>query len=181
MKKIVISVLLFLCISVLQAQSKFQVILDYRYMLGLSEHGDVMDLSRKEAKMYGNALRLSCLYSLFSQVATGIGVGADRYEIPSYNTLPVFAIVHYNPNKNIPFYLFGDTGYSFEMGSAVSGFLMDMGVGYKLLIKRNFGLNFQVGYNLKQFNGEIYDLEIENNISCTQTRQSLTFGIGFIF
>ena len=182
MKKIlIIGALLFLCILVSQAQSKFQVNLDYRYMLGLSEKGDVWDFSRKDVKMYGNALRLSCLYSLSSQVAVGVGIGADRYETPAYNTLPVFATVHYNPNINVPIYLFYDAGYSFETETAVSGFLTDIGIGYKHMIKNHFGLNFQMGYNLKQFNGKIYNFETGNNISCTQTRHSLTFGIGFIF
>jgi hypothetical protein len=183
--------LLFLCVFGTQAQEqaqkqpKFHLILDYRYMLGLSDRGDIGVFSRKDLDMDGHSLRLSGVYSFFPQLAAGIGIGADRYPP---NTLPVFATVHYNPCKSNPFYLFGNAGYAFKTGTAVSGLLVDAGLGYKLMFKKHFGLNFHFGYNLKQFNMDIYnyvleddDLYYEKITSGTQTRHSLSFGVGLIF
>jgi hypothetical protein len=187
MKKIItVNFLLFLCISVSQAQSKFQVILDYRYMSGLSEYIEAYgNTGRKDEKMYGNALRLSYLYSLSPQLATGVGIGADRYENQGYNTLPIFAAVHYNPKISTPLYFFGNAGYSFKTKTITPGVLMDAGIGYKQMFKKHFGLNFQFGYNLKQFRRQAYsfDSKTENytTLKWNQIRHSLTFGIGLIF
>ena len=194
MKKLIfISTLLFLCAFGTQAQeqsqqdqAKFHLILDYRYMLGLSDCGDVGDFSRKDMDLYGHSLRLSGVYSFFPQLAMGIGIGADRY--PPHNTLPVFATVHYNPWESNPFYLFGNVGCGIKTETALSGLLVDAGLGYKMMFKKHFGLNFHFGYNLKQFNMDIHNyifedgyIYYEDTTSGTQTRHSLSFGVGLIF
>ena len=40
--------------------------------------------------MYGNPLHLSALYNFTQQLSAGVGVGADRYENPGYNTLLIY-------------------------------------------------------------------------------------------
>jgi hypothetical protein len=190
MKKIIILSLLFLSsFSIFQAQaqtwSKFHVMLDYKYLFGLSEQGDFWNLSRKDAEMYGKSLRLSCLYSFSPQLSAGVGIGADRYEAPGRNTLPVFVAAHYNPKMEIPFYFFGNAGYSRKTRTMTPGFLMDAGIGYKLMFRKHFGLNFQFGYNLKQFKEEVLGINFDEGFSSSlqgkQTRHSLIFGIGLVF
>ncbi|MDR0296084.1 MAG: hypothetical protein LBH91_07920 [Prevotellaceae bacterium] len=186
---IVINLLLLLIFPVFQAQaqtdSKFRVVLDYKYMFGLREQGDFWDLSRKDAKMYGNSLRLSCLYSLFSQLSAGVGIGADRYEVPGRNTIPVFVVAHYSPKMKLPIYFFGNAGFSFKTETITPGFLMDLGIGYKYMFRKHFGLSFQFGYNLKQFKEESSIFNLYDGswsyLTGKQTRHSLTCGIGLVF
>lgn len=65
----------------------------------------------------------------------------------------------------------------------------DLGIGYTKMFRRHFGLNFQIGYNLKEFAGipsYRYDIDTEN-ITITylgnikDLRHSLSIGIGLVF
>jgi hypothetical protein len=168
-----------------QADSKFRVLLDYKYMFGINEHGNCWNLSRKNAEMYGNSFRLSCLYSLSSQLFAGVGIGADRYEAPGRNTIPVFAAAHYNPNMKLPIYFFSNAGFSLKTGTITPGFLMDLGIGHKHMFRKHFGLSFQFGYNFKRFKEDVFVINLDDGslsyLDGKHTRHSLTCGIGLVF
>ena len=56
------------------------------------------------------------------------------------------------------------------------GVLFNLGVGYTKMFAKHFGVNFQLGYNLKQFkytHSNIPNLEA--------TRHSVIFGLGLTF
>jgi hypothetical protein len=168
------------------AQSKFNTYIDYHYQIGFSEKGDAWDLTRKDINMYGNSLHISEMYSLNNKTELGVGIGADRYENPGYNTFPIFASVHYSPFKSIPkLYTYTDLGYSFKSTNANSGILCNLGFGYKKMLKEHFGFNFQAGYNLKQFKTNYYSFDMNSNQyydnATTQTRHSISLGFGVIF
>jgi hypothetical protein len=152
------------------SQSKINVFLDYHYQLGVSERGEY-NLSRKDCNMYGNSLHLSAMYNFSKKFSAGLGIGADRYENPGYNTFPVFASVHYSPLNNLhSVYTYTNFGYAVTNKNDIySGAMWDLGVGYKKMFRTHFGLNFQIGYNLKRFQ------------SIDRTRHSIAFGIGVIF
>jgi hypothetical protein len=152
------------------SQSKINVFLDYHYQFGLSERGEY-NLSRKDSKMYGNSLHLSVMYNFSKKFSGGLGVGADRYENPDYNTFPVFTSVHYSPLNNLQnVYTYTNLGYAVTNNNdTYSGVMWDLGVGYKKMFRTHFGLNLQIGYNLKQFQ------------SIDRTRHSIALGIGVIF
>lgn len=137
------------------AQSKFHVDLDYHYNLGLGEHyASGYTYSRSESKMGGGALRLGVRYDVAPQWSAGVGVGAEHYSGDDFNVLPVYATVRYKPLKNTPSaYVFADAGYCVGSESADlnPGFTGRLGVGYTWQLKRHFGLNFQVAYDLQQF------------------------------
>ncbi|VFB12676.1 Uncharacterised protein [Bacteroides heparinolyticus] len=152
------------------AQSKINIMLDYHYLMGVSEIGE-FNLSRKESKMYGNSLHFSVLYNISTQISAGVGVGADRYDNPDYNTFPIFAAIHYAPIKKIrEAYTYTNIGYAvIDKNDTYSGRMWDIGIGYKKMFRTHLGVNFQIGYNLKQLE------KIE------RTRHSLSFGVGLIF
>lgn len=60
MNKIIACLLFFLvyCAQNLSSQSRFHIEVDYHYMFGLSEKGEIANFSRNEFKMYG----IPCTY-----------------------------------------------------------------------------------------------------------------------
>lgn len=65
--------------------------------------------------------------------------------------------------------------------------MWDAGVGYTKMFRKHFGLNFQLGYNLKEF-GKIpsYEINFPNGEvnyvgEKSSIRHSVSFGIGLVF
>lgn len=172
-KSLLIGLFLWICGSV-RSQERFHVMVDYHYNLGLSENFFGYTLSRGDAKMYGHSLHISALYRLTSKFAIGAGMGADHYANPDYNTFPLFATAHYAPLSRTPdVYLYSNAGYGIIKGvNAVGGLLWDIGVGYKKMVRKHFGWNFQCGYNLKEFGFDEGD---------SNWRHSISLGVGLIF
>lgn len=168
------------------AQSKLNVLLDYHYQLGISEKGVYGNLKGND-NMHGNSFHLSLMYNISSQLSAGAGIGADRYENPGYNTFPVFASVHYSPLKSLAnLYAYTNIGYAvIDKQTTNTGLMWDLGIGYKKMFRPHFGLNFQLGYNLKQFRGiETFEMTENTILSIKDTnniRNSLSIGIGLIF
>ncbi|KUK57016.1 MAG: hypothetical protein XD81_1751 [Bacteroidetes bacterium 38_7] len=182
MNKIIVCLLFFLvyCAQELSSQSRFHIEVDYHYMFGLSEKGEIADFSRNEFKMYGNSLHLSGNYKLSEAWSTGIGIGSDRYENPGYNTFPVFATLQYFPLQTIPKgYVFTDVGYAFKTSTAVPGFLWNLGIGYKHMFRYHFGIKMQLGYNFKHLKNSLLDTDNMNFYS--RYRHSFIIGMGVIF
>lgn len=168
------------------AQSKFNFFLDYHYQLGVSEKGEYGTL-KKNNHMYGNSIHLSFMYNFTKQLSAGVGVGADRYENPGYNTFPIFASAHYSPLKHLTdLYTYTNIGYAvIDKQTTNTGLMWDLGIGYKKMFRPHFGLNFQIGYNLKQFRDIDTYIMTENTIqqvkSTNNIRNSISFGIGLVF
>ena len=77
------------------AQSKIHFVTDIHYLYGLSEKSSYLTITHKDVNLYGKSLHLTSLYDFSKSISAGVGIGADRYENPGYNTLPVFASLHY--------------------------------------------------------------------------------------
>ncbi|MBV5284263.1 MAG: hypothetical protein JZU53_17715 [Paludibacter sp.] len=170
------------------AQSKIHFVTDIHYLYGLSSTTSYLTLKRKDVNLYGKSLHLTSLYDFSKSISAGVGIGADRYENPGFNTLPVFASLHYTPFviTHPRTYLFTNLGFGIKNSYANSGLMFDAGVGYKKMFGRRFGLNFQLGYNLKQINEtplyvSISDSQSWNLISVTSVRHSLSLGVGVMF
>lgn len=165
--------------------SKLQFQLDYRYYLGLKQKNEGYSISRKDAAMYGNSIRASVMYHVIPRLALGAGIGADRYDNPGYNTFPVFAAFRYSPlRQSLAPYAFTNVGYSFETSTADRGMFWDLGVGYKRMFRKHFGLKFEIGYNLKNLRLDSYSMDANNNYSpkCySLVRHSLFAGVGLVF
>ena len=181
--------------SSVKGQSLFHIILDYHYNLGLNEKGYHYSYYRGEWKMYGKSLHISALHDFSPRLSLGAGMGLDRYENPGYNTFPIFLTGQYFPMTGnlINSYLFTNIGYAIGSEKHFNqGYLWDIGIGYKKMFKKHFGLNFQLGYNLKQIKDipfYVFQESANNNNEYSITyigeknsiRHSITIGIGLIF
>ena len=164
-----------------EAQCKFHVDLDYHYYFGLAEkvsinrHTD----TRSDYNMGGNSLTLAARYDVHPKVSVGAGVGLARYTQRYFNTLPIYATLRYKPIEKVKdAYVFTDLGYAIdsEKDDFTPGVLFNLGVEYTKMFAKHFGVNFQLGYNLKQFkynHSNIPDLK--------STRHSVIFGVGLTF
>lgn len=196
MKRFIALLMLVLSLQVaftVKAECPVRVYLDYHYMLGLSYHVGGENLTRKVVEMHGNSLRLSALYKFSRRISAGAGIGLDRYVVPSANTMPVFAVLHYHPiDKVKDAYLYTNVGYApISNEDFNSGFLWDLGVGYTKMFHSHFGLNFQLGYNMKNFDDfphyqVVYDQAKDATLIYADGKEStmlhsITFGFGLVF
>lgn len=180
---------LFLLIPTVKAQSKFHIVLDYHYSLGICEKYWGKTFGRGEYKMHGNSLHFTALYDITRKISAGAGIGADRYEEPGYNTFPVYGTFRYRPlPKFQDGYIFTDLGYGvFKHDNVAPGWMWNAGIGYIKMFRRHFGLNFQLGYNLKEFGGiPSYEVDLTNGEfnyigEKNSIRHSISFGIGLVF
>ena len=193
----IIGILLLLALGEMTAQEpgkavkkepKFHVALDYHYNFGLATKEKWWNNGER---LGGHSLHLTALYNITPRIATGIGIGADRYTHPGFNTIPVYGTFRYSPIAKIPKgYLYTNLGYGCFANEAISpGWMCDLGIGYTKMFRKHFGLNFQIGYNLKEF-ADIpsyrYDIDTENIVitylgKVKDLRHSLSFGIGMVF
>lgn len=189
-KIIIITIgILFVLTTVSEAQNKFHVILDYHHNVGLSEKYWGQTLKRKEYQMYGNSLHLTALYDITHKMSAGIGIGADRYEEPEYNTFPLYGTFQYHPMSSLPNgYVFTDIGYGiFKSDNVTPGWIWNAGIGYIKMFRKHFGLNFQLGYNLKEFGNipsyyvNLKDEELNYAGKKSSIRHSLSIGVGLVF
>lgn len=140
---------------------------------------------------YTKSLRLIFGYFINSNLAAGIGFGADRYENPGANTFPLFFDIrgYLKDAKNTPF-VFLDVGRTVVFSEAQeSGNLFDGGFGYKFFIGEKTCLISKVGYNYfknKEWRWQSTDTTSLNPDIDTYRwfylkRHSLTFSIGIMF
>jgi Uncharacterized conserved protein len=185
MKRIIYSTILLVCLSAIDIsaqEQKLRFYIESSYLFGLVEKGDGFKINRSDSKMNGLSLHLSALYSLSKVISIGGGLGLDRYNNPGYNTLPFFLSMHCMPismNRNI--YAFTNIGYGIGGGDFTKGKMCDLGIGYKLIIKQSFGLNFKLGYNLKSINSEVKDFWGTTNLgTIDRDRHSIFIAFGAI-
>mgnify|MGYP000756714995 FL=1 len=172
--------------STVKNDPKFHVLLDYHYNLGLATKQQWQNSGMSKG---GHSLHLTALYDFTSRIAAGIGIGADRYTYPHFNTIPVYVTFRYKPVSSIPNgYIYTNLGYGCFSNEAIApGWLWDLGIGYTKMFRRHFGLNFQIGYNLKEFGGipsYNYNIDTEEITylgTISDLRHSLSMGIGFVF
>ena len=179
-KSVVIAFSLVILLSIdAKAQSKFHVDLDYHYYFGLAGKVGSKTDTRSDYNMGGNSLTLAARYDVHPKVSVGAGVGLARYTQRYFNTLPIYATLRYKPIEKVKdSYVFTDLGYAIdsEKDDFTPGVLLNLGVGYTKMFAKHFGVNFQLGYNLKQFkytHSNIPNLEA--------TRHSVIFCLGLTF
>lgn len=124
-----------------------------------------------------------------ARISAGAGIGADRYEEPGYNTFPLFGTFRYRPIRTfLDTYVYTNLGYGVftREDSIYPGWMWDAGVGYTKMFRKHFGLNFQVGYNLKEFHGQnFYGIDPDSGADYVRkfnsVRHSLSLGVGLVF
>ena len=170
--------------------SRFHIVLDYHFNLGLSQRIGSQTQGRNETyRMGGNSLHLTALYDFTEKFSAGAGIGADRYTNTDFNTFPVYAAFRYRPLSRIPAaYVYTNAGYGlFKSVNIYAGWMGDQGIGYQYMLRKHFGLNFQLGYNLKEFAGiESYAYDPSTGQTTflgkkSAVRHSVSFGFGLVF
>lgn len=170
----------------IKKEAKFHVVLDYHYNFGLASKEKWWDNGERTG---GHSLHLTALYDITPKIAAGIGIGADRYTHPNFNTFPIYGTFRYSPITKIPKgYLYTNLGYGCFANEAISpGWVWDLSIGYTKMFRKHFGLNFQIGYNLKEF-ADIPSYEYNADTGNTtysgkikDLRHSLSLGIGIVF
>lgn len=165
--------------------------LDYHYYFGLSQKvGKYGTFHRSDVKMYGNALRLSAMYAFTPRLSAGAGIGTVNYMNAGFDAIPVFAAFRYAPLAALrgP-YVFTNLGYAIGASTTEKGVMWELGIGYKRMFRKHFGMKFELGYNLQQVrlsedNIIVFPDEDGNYPSIppfSMFRHSLSAGFGFIF
>lgn len=153
-----------------------EVHVDIHYMPGLRESWRGTDFSYSDdLKAY--SLRVSLLYRFLPRLKAGIGIGQEHYEVLGGNTCPIFLTAEYAPlKKDLKPFLFTNIGYSYKSDDMVPGWLYEIGIGYKYMFKKHFGMKVEAGYNFKTFEYSLIYKEAYN-----MNRHSVTLGVGLIF
>ena len=189
MRKLIIKLLLLIVIfCTTESQAKFHVELDYRYSLGIRERKIGSDLYLDQYNIFSHMVHFAALYNFTPRISAGIGVGivGDKHR----GAFPLYATFRYRPIKqHLNAYVFTDLGYAPASRSTKEishGWMWNAGVGYTLMFRRHFGLNFQLCYNMQQYAGvgitlrNIYTDQLEH-VKSNNLCHSLGFGIGLVF
>ncbi len=202
-------------------QAQFHIGLDYRFSLGFSETvsdlrikdpnakpfpggnistyvqrepGELKTFYRDEANMQVHALMLSANYDITPQVSVGVGAMISL-SVPKHFQTPFYATAKYRPiKKHLNAYVFTNLGYAPSYGGDTfcEGWLFDVGIGYSIMLRKHFGFNFQISYNLNHYKNEtvnvdyLIEYETFSGIDIVpyyinSLRHSLGFTVGFIF
>ncbi|MDR3128973.1 MAG: hypothetical protein LBU03_01805 [Tannerellaceae bacterium] len=153
-------------------------------MRGLRESG--AETYTFEEVMYGNSFHVLWLYDISEKWSTGLGTGADLYRDPDYSTFPLFVPIRFYPSKRLPrWFLLTDIGYSVKLiTGSYTGIMWNCGLGYRKTFRKRSDINFQIGYNLQQFNTvhESYLAgQLHKRKMVQQIRSSIFLGVGHIF
>lgn len=181
-KILIIILISFVAISI-QAKDKFSIHLDYNYLYGLKEKGDLWNLN---SDLNGFDINISGMYDLNKRLSAGIGIGIEKLYDPAYTVLPVFVKITYSPFKlsDKP-YVYTKIGYGIGTKISNAGVLFNPGFGYKIKFRKHFGINFMLGYHLQSIRYDIVTIDESLNMVGTKighnNRHSISFGMGFIF
>ncbi len=135
------------------------------------------------------AYRIRTLFGYFitPRFSVALGAGADAYQNPSYNTLPVFADVraYLHDARSSP-YLFIDLGRSFAIASEFEeGMYLNAGAGFKYFVSEQVCLNTEIGYNYQRMNAErLYVSDLWNvgfKEIVPSNFKALSINVGIIF
>lgn len=190
MKRVTLFVLLLLLVGwPANAEKKIHFNVETSYLFGIKESTDYCTYERDSWNIYGLSLHLSTMWNFSRFLSAGAGVGLDRYNNPGYNTLPIFIALQSSPFNSVEnFHAFANFGLCVNSKTFSGGEMLELGIGYKFRIKKEFGISFRFGYNLRWSEhkpainlpdkGELFFVDIEDMF---HTRQSICAGIGLVF
>lgn len=167
----------------IKGQDKFNIHVDYSYLYGFLENGDLWEIN---SGLNGFDINISGMYDINKHLSAGAGIGVEKLYDPSYTVFPIFMKVDYYPFKSTrkP-YIYTKFGYGIGTEISNAGILFNSGLGYEINFLKHFGVNFMLGYHLQSIRYEIITFYEPEIISDTKighnNRHSISFGIGFVF
>jgi hypothetical protein len=101
--------------------------------------------------------------------------------MPRYTTFPLFASVHVTPLANKKLFVYNDLGYSLNTTISYPGLYEEVGMGYRWMFKKHFGMSLNIGYSLKQMQNIQIEYKNGREETAYTTRHSIIAGLGFVF
>ena len=136
-------------------QRKVQFQVEYNYLFGLKETG-IWEINDE---LKGFDINLTAMYNVNPRFAIGVGVGAEKLKTPNYTIIPVFAKATYALiKKHKSPYRYTKLGYSIGTEYSNSGVLFNPGIGYRWQLRKNFGIDFLLGYHLQNVQFEFIEM-----------------------
>lgn len=178
------------------AEKRLHFDLDYHYNLGLSQRIMGINMSPKDVDyMEGHSLHFALRYDITKRLSAGAGIGIDAYlsGAGNYGKTPLYATCRYKIITDKSFfkglYGFTNVGYSISGRPLYRGAMFDLGVGWPIMLTKNFGINLQLGYDLSQSKKHPTTIRytlpsgetIIENTKKDMIRHSLSFGVGITF
>lgn len=178
------------------AEKRLHFDLDYHFNLGLSQRIMGINMSPKDVDyMEGHSLHFALRYDITKRLSAGAGIGIDAYlsGAGNYGKTPLYATCRYKIITDKSFfkglYGFTNVGYSISGRPMYRGAMFDLGVGWPIMLTKNFGINLQLGYDLSQSKKHPTTIRytlpsgetIIENTKKDMIRHSLSFGIGITF
>ncbi len=118
-------------------------------------------------KFDGKSYGLNTINGLFltNKTSLGLGIGIQGIHNPNFNTARIFIeIRQYLQNKRNGFFATGEFGYNPRFGTSTiftQGTFGEIGVGYKLLVKR-IGIVSNIGYQIQHINTGSYKTNLNS-------------------
>lgn len=155
--------------------------------------------ANKDVTIFASQLNVMAtgIYDFTPQISAGAGIGITSGA--GFNiTAPIFATMRYSPiKKHTNAYIFTNLGYAPKYAEDIpQGWIFDAGIGYRLMFRKHFGLNFQLAYNLQQFVGDMRVTNTNDSMGIGQyyqdiygwptfdgdeVRHFVSLSIGFVF
>ncbi|GHT65923.1 hypothetical protein FACS189452_00910 [Bacteroidia bacterium] len=149
------------------------------YAWSIADNGKSYDLSHKN--FYGNMYMAHwCIkagYYITPQFSLGAGLSMNGYHNFNINTLPIFVDVRYHLKRIPQLFFYADVGMPIASSGIplTSGFMGDIGLGYRFALGKRIALNPSVGYNVFCYSQDI------GNGKETRSRHSIFLQLGFEF
>lgn len=165
------------------AQNKLHFGLDWSYLQGVSEKGDLWHI---KSGLSGFDLSLTGMYDINKRLSAGIGVGVEKLYDPAYTIFPVFTKIVYSPLRSSekPF-IFTKIGYGIGSNISNAGFLFNPGLGYKFPLRQHFAICVLLGYHLQSVRYEINSYSsvasVVDSYTSHNNRHSISLGVGLVF
>ena len=132
------------------AEKRLHFDLDYHFNLGLSQRIMGISMSPKDVDyMEGHSLHFAMRYDITKRLSAGAGIGIDAYlsGAGNYGKTPLYATCRYKIITDKSFfkglYGFTNVGYSISGRPMYRGAMFDLGVGWPIMLTKNFGINLQ--------------------------------------
>lgn len=161
----------------------FSVVYTPKFLLSES----VSDIVPQElAKDTGHNFALEAGYMLTPRLSLGIGAGYERFHTgtgQAVDLLPVYLHANYFYGKRRGgLFNYARVGTLIAADDNVkTGFTGGLGVGYRLMLRHRFGVDFKLGYDYSgaRINRSVW--EHQGFTASEWSRHSLSLGVGLVF
>lgn len=187
--------------SAIESKAIFHAGIDFRYSIGLHEAISGNELFTHAEPANAFSININGVYDITQQISTGIGlgtyinnmsvmeIGSTITQKPIVQFVPYLTLRYRPIKKHLNAYVFTDIGYAIPFKNTKNfseGWMWNAGIGYNYMLRKHFGFNFNICYNLQQIigtpamaidsTGRLSSMIAHNNL-----RHSISIAIGLVF